>query len=38
MGVFFNLSTWLTAIVGSAVLLAAYRVVDAHGGHRMIRR
>jgi hypothetical protein len=24
-----NLSTWLTAIAGSAVLLAAYRAVDA---------
>jgi uncharacterized membrane protein YeaQ/YmgE (transglycosylase-associated protein family) len=35
---FFNLSTWLTAIAGSAALLAVYRVVDAQGGHRMIRR
>jgi uncharacterized membrane protein YeaQ/YmgE (transglycosylase-associated protein family) len=35
---FFNLSTWLTAIAGSAVLLAAYRVLDTHTGHRMIRR
>ena len=35
---FFNLSTWLIAIAGSAVLLAVYRVVDAQGGHRMIRR
>jgi uncharacterized membrane protein YeaQ/YmgE (transglycosylase-associated protein family) len=35
---FFNLSTWLTAIVGSAVLLVAYRVIDGQGGHRMIRR
>jgi uncharacterized membrane protein YeaQ/YmgE (transglycosylase-associated protein family) len=35
---FFNLSTWLTAIAGSAVLLAAYRMVDAQAGHRMIRR
>jgi uncharacterized membrane protein YeaQ/YmgE (transglycosylase-associated protein family) len=34
---FFNLSTWLTAIAGSAVLLAAYRAVDARNGHRMIR-
>jgi uncharacterized membrane protein YeaQ/YmgE (transglycosylase-associated protein family) len=35
---FFNLSTWLTAIAGSAVLLVAYRVIDGQGGHRMIRR
>ena len=35
---FFNLSTWLIAIAGSAVLLAVYRVVDAQGGHQMIRR
>jgi uncharacterized membrane protein YeaQ/YmgE (transglycosylase-associated protein family) len=34
---FFSLSTWLTAIAGSAVLLAAYRVLDAQTGHRMIR-
>jgi uncharacterized membrane protein YeaQ/YmgE (transglycosylase-associated protein family) len=34
---FFSLSTWLTAIAGSAVLLAAYRAVDARTGHRMIR-
>jgi uncharacterized membrane protein YeaQ/YmgE (transglycosylase-associated protein family) len=25
---FFNLSTWLTAIVGSAILLLAYHLVD----------
>jgi uncharacterized membrane protein YeaQ/YmgE (transglycosylase-associated protein family) len=35
---FFNLSTWVIAIAGSAALLAVYRVVDAQGGHRMIRR
>jgi uncharacterized membrane protein YeaQ/YmgE (transglycosylase-associated protein family) len=34
---FFSLSTWLTAIAGAAVLLAAYRAVDARTGHRMIR-
>lgn len=33
---FFSLSTWLTAIAGAAVLLAAYRAVDARTGHRMI--
>jgi len=35
---FFNLSTWLTAIAGSAVLLVAYRIIDGQSGHRMIRR
>jgi uncharacterized membrane protein YeaQ/YmgE (transglycosylase-associated protein family) len=35
---FFNLSTWLTAIAGSAVLLVGYRVIDGQGAHRMIRR
>ena len=35
---FFNLSTWLTAIAGSAVLLVAYRVIDGQSGHRMVRR
>jgi uncharacterized membrane protein YeaQ/YmgE (transglycosylase-associated protein family) len=35
---FFNLSTWLTAIAGSAVVLVAYRVIDGQSGHRMIRR
>jgi uncharacterized membrane protein YeaQ/YmgE (transglycosylase-associated protein family) len=35
---FFNLSTWLTAIAGSAVLLVAYRVIDGQSGQRMIRR
>jgi uncharacterized membrane protein YeaQ/YmgE (transglycosylase-associated protein family) len=35
---FFNLSTWLTAIAGSAVLLVVYRAVDGQRGHRAIRR
>lgn len=35
---FVSLSTWVTATGGSAVLLAAYRVVDVRTGHRMIRR
>jgi uncharacterized membrane protein YeaQ/YmgE (transglycosylase-associated protein family) len=35
---FFNLSTWLTAIAGSAVLLVAYHVIDGQSGHRMVRR
>jgi len=35
---FFSLSTWLIAIAGSAVLLAAYRAVDARTGYRMTRR
>jgi uncharacterized membrane protein YeaQ/YmgE (transglycosylase-associated protein family) len=36
---FFNLSTWLTAIAGSAVLLVAYRAIDGQSGHRrMVRR
>ena len=34
---FFSPSTWLTAIAGSAILLVAYRAVDARTGHRMIR-
>jgi uncharacterized membrane protein YeaQ/YmgE (transglycosylase-associated protein family) len=29
---FFNLSTWLTAIAGSAVLLLAYRLVNGSRG------
>src|SRR5258708_30577020 len=29
---FFNLSTWLTAIAGSAILLVAYRVIDRRTG------
>ena len=35
---FFNLSTWLTAIAGSAVLLVVYRAVDGQSRHRMLRR
>ena len=31
---FFDISTWLTAIVGAIILLAIYRVViDRRGGH-----
>ena len=30
---FFNLSTWLTAIAGAAVLLLAYHLVSARSGH-----
>jgi uncharacterized membrane protein YeaQ/YmgE (transglycosylase-associated protein family) len=28
---FFDLSTWITAIIGSLVLLAIYRLVTGHG-------
>jgi len=35
---FFNLSTWLTAIAGSAVLLLAYHLVTGRTGHRMAHR
>jgi len=35
---FFDISTWLTAIVGSIILLVLYRlVVDRGGGHRALR-
>ena len=35
---FFDISTWLTAIVGSIILLALYRVVANRGGrHRGLR-
>ena len=35
---FFDLSTWITAIVGSIVLLLVYRLVVDRGGHnRTIR-
>ena len=35
---FFDISTWLTAIVGSVILLAIYRVVVERGdGHRALR-
>ena len=30
---FFNLSTWLTAIAGAAVLLLAYHLVSGRSGH-----
>lgn len=31
---FFNLSTWITAIAGSAVLLLAYHLITSRGGGR----
>jgi uncharacterized membrane protein YeaQ/YmgE (transglycosylase-associated protein family) len=31
---FFNISTWLTAIVGAAILLLAYRLVSGHSSRR----
>ena len=31
---FFNLSTWLTAIAGAAILLLAYHLVTGQSGHR----
>jgi len=35
---FFDISTWLTAIVGSIILLALYRVVvNRRGGHPLVR-
>jgi uncharacterized membrane protein YeaQ/YmgE (transglycosylase-associated protein family) len=35
---FFDISTWLTAIVGSIILLALYRViVNRRGGHGALR-
>ena len=35
---FFDISTWLTAIIGSIILLALYRVfVNRGGGHRALR-
>jgi uncharacterized membrane protein YeaQ/YmgE (transglycosylase-associated protein family) len=35
---FFDISTWLTAIVGAIILLALYRViVDRRGGHPVVR-
>jgi len=35
---FFDISTWLTAIVGSIILLWIYRVVvDRSDGHRAVR-
>ena len=35
---FFNLSTWLTAIAGSAVLLLAYHLVTGPAGRRTAHR
>jgi uncharacterized membrane protein YeaQ/YmgE (transglycosylase-associated protein family) len=35
---FFNASTWLTAIAGSAVLLLAYPLASSQSGHRMAHR
>jgi uncharacterized membrane protein YeaQ/YmgE (transglycosylase-associated protein family) len=35
---FFNLSTWLTAIAGSAVLLLAYHLATGQSGHRTAHR
>ena len=35
---FFDISTWLTAIIGSIILLALYRVfVNRSGGHPALR-
>ncbi|WP_131739686.1 GlsB/YeaQ/YmgE family stress response membrane protein [Actinomadura roseirufa] len=31
---FFNLSTWITAIAGSALLLLAYHLITSRGGRR----
>ena len=35
---FFNLSTWLTAIAGSAVLLLAYHLATGRSGRRTAHR
>ena len=35
---FFNLSTWLTAIAGAAVLLLAYRLISGRTGYRAAHR
>jgi uncharacterized membrane protein YeaQ/YmgE (transglycosylase-associated protein family) len=35
---FFNLSTWLTAIAGAAVLLLAFHLVTGRTGRRMAHR
>ncbi len=32
---FFDISTWLTAIVGAIILLVAYRMVTDRGGHNL---
>lgn len=33
---FFDISTWLTAIVGAVILLAIYRAITNRGGHRRL--
>jgi uncharacterized membrane protein YeaQ/YmgE (transglycosylase-associated protein family) len=33
---FFDISTWVTAIIGSIVLLLIYRAVIGHRGHRLV--
>ncbi len=35
---FFNISTWITAIAGAAVLLLAYHLVTGQSGRRPARR
>jgi uncharacterized membrane protein YeaQ/YmgE (transglycosylase-associated protein family) len=35
---FFNLSTWLTAIAGAAVLLIGYQLATTRPGHQTVRR
>jgi uncharacterized membrane protein YeaQ/YmgE (transglycosylase-associated protein family) len=35
---FFNLSTWITAIAGSALLLFAYHLLTGGSGHRRTSR
>jgi uncharacterized membrane protein YeaQ/YmgE (transglycosylase-associated protein family) len=35
---FYNISTWLTAIVGSVLLLLIYQAITASGGRRPLRR
>jgi len=35
---FFNLSTWITAIAGSAVLLLVYHLASGRSGRRMAHR
>jgi uncharacterized membrane protein YeaQ/YmgE (transglycosylase-associated protein family) len=35
---FFNASTWITAIIGAAVLLLAYHLISGQTSHRAARR
>lgn len=35
---FFNLSTWITALVGSVILLGAVHLVEGGRSHRSVRR